>query len=186
MANIAEGYTQRVATIGGNLRRLRQGRGWNQGQLAERLGVGQPAVSRIERDVVARPEYELVLRYAKELGATMAQVLEGTGITYPVVSADTSDSAPTQHTKPSPKSYDETAKDAATSADSLGAHNSAHHDQAGGSPVDELRDQYLHLYGAMPAEMRKDFVTAVDQLYLKMRTRRRQEKTHPKRRRPAS
>jgi len=67
-------YTTRMDRIsfawqfGATVRRTRQHLGWNQRQLADRVGVSQPWVSRIERGTTGSLEFAVVDRLTDELG----------------------------------------------------------------------------------------------------------------------
>jgi transcriptional regulator with XRE-family HTH domain len=175
-----DGYTEDVASFGSNVQKLRKARGMTQGQLAEKLLVGQAAVSKIENEASARPDYDTVAKYAVALEASIADLLEDTGIRYPL--ALPLDRKPEHPDKSSPKKI---VKDRGKIADSSSAHNSAPHDQAGGSPVDDpLRDQLLRLYGAVPAELRSKFLEDVEDVFDDVRALRKGN-ISPKRRRPA-
>jgi len=54
--------------FGATVRRTRQHLGWNQRQLADRVGVSQPWVSRIERGTTGSLEFAVVDRLTDELG----------------------------------------------------------------------------------------------------------------------
>jgi transcriptional regulator with XRE-family HTH domain len=53
--------------IGGNVRRLRESRGWSQGQLAERLGISRITANRIERSLQL-PEADILYALADLFG----------------------------------------------------------------------------------------------------------------------
>ena len=57
-------------TIGERIQRLRTQRGLSQADLAERSGVGQSLLSRIERGSRPNPTADILRRLAKTLGCT--------------------------------------------------------------------------------------------------------------------
>jgi transcriptional regulator with XRE-family HTH domain len=62
---------QSTATIGALLRREREGRGWTLADLAERTGIPQPNLSRLERGL-ADVRLSTVIRVAQALGAEIS------------------------------------------------------------------------------------------------------------------
>lgn len=71
-----------VATFGENVRRLREERGFKQGVLAERLGVGQGQLSNWESDRFGLPETATVLKIAKALQCSVEELLQGVDPAY--------------------------------------------------------------------------------------------------------
>lgn len=65
---------QRLATIvGANIAALRKMKGWNQIDLAERLGIGADSLSRMERGLVA-PRFSRLELIANALGCSVAEL----------------------------------------------------------------------------------------------------------------
>ena len=62
---------QSTATVGALLRREREGRGWTLADLAERTGIPQPNLSRLERGL-ADVRLSTVLRVAQALGTEIS------------------------------------------------------------------------------------------------------------------
>lgn len=59
-------------SIGENVKRLREARGWSQEELARKIGITQAAVGKIERNEIARSKHLPAL--ARELGVTLHQI----------------------------------------------------------------------------------------------------------------
>ncbi len=66
-----------VATIGARIREARAAASLSQAELAQRVGVAQAAISRIERDETQDPGVLIVAGIAKALGLTLDQLVEG-------------------------------------------------------------------------------------------------------------
>ena len=66
-----------VATIGGRIRTARAAAHLSQADLAQRVGVAQAAISRIERDETQDPGVLIVAGIARALGLTLDQLVEG-------------------------------------------------------------------------------------------------------------
>ena len=62
-----------ASIVGANIAALRAARGWNQTQLAEKLGMGADSLSRMERGVVA-PRFARLELIAQILGCTVAEL----------------------------------------------------------------------------------------------------------------
>ena len=62
-----------ASIVGANIAALRAARGWNQTQLAEKLGMGADSLSRMERGVVA-PRFARLELFADILGCTVAEL----------------------------------------------------------------------------------------------------------------
>jgi transcriptional regulator with XRE-family HTH domain len=174
------------------VRRLREKRQWNQRALAHRAGVSMSSVQRIEdeadgatvtAEIAAKiaAAFDLTLHQLDDLARQASSIGVRSSVGERMPADRIAENDMTTHV-PEKK----TVKVESAPADLSGAHNSAPHAQAGGSPVDDLRDRLLHLYGGMPADMRADFVDRVYHLTLDMGDERRRDKSHPKRRRPAS
>ena len=71
-------------SVGENIRRIREARGLNQAQLADRVGIAQPWVCQIERGT-KNPSLQLGKLIAEVLGCTLDDLLAenpaGTGQT---------------------------------------------------------------------------------------------------------
>ena len=74
---LAESRTNRLAD-------LRRGARLTQEQLADRIGVDQPRVSRIERGDLARTEVGSLAAYAEAMGGTLELVVHIGGKAYPL------------------------------------------------------------------------------------------------------
>ncbi len=66
-----------VATIGARVRKARAAANLSQADLAQRVGVAQAAISRIEREQTQDPGVLIVAGIAKALGLTLDQLVEG-------------------------------------------------------------------------------------------------------------
>ncbi len=55
-------------TFGRNLRNLRTGKGWSQGELANKAGIGRVTITRLETGVETNPEARTVKALAEALG----------------------------------------------------------------------------------------------------------------------
>ncbi len=66
-----------VATIGARIRKARAAANLSQADLAQRVGVAQAAISRIERDETQDPGVLIVAGIAKALGLTLDELVEG-------------------------------------------------------------------------------------------------------------
>lgn len=64
-----------MATIGGNIKRLRLQAGWSQGQLASRIGKTRAAISQYESDVYA-PRMGVIEDLAAVFGVSKSSILE--------------------------------------------------------------------------------------------------------------
>ena len=69
---------------GNRLADLRRGARLTQEQLADRIGVDQPRVSRIERGDLARTEVGSLAAYAEAMGGTLELVVHIDGRAYPL------------------------------------------------------------------------------------------------------
>jgi transcriptional regulator with XRE-family HTH domain len=67
----------KVATIGARIHQARTAGGLSQAGLAQRVGVAQAAISRIERDETQDPGVLIVAGIAKALGVSLDQLVEG-------------------------------------------------------------------------------------------------------------
>jgi len=59
-----------VEQLGENVRRLRNERGWSQQELADKVGIIQPAISQIESGNI-RPRYTTLLALANALDVSL-------------------------------------------------------------------------------------------------------------------
>jgi transcriptional regulator with XRE-family HTH domain len=66
---------QEIVPIGDTVRRLRRDRGWTQAQLADKVGVTQSAISRLEKGETIDPGQELVARIAEAFTVPIAEVI---------------------------------------------------------------------------------------------------------------
>lgn len=67
-------------TFGSEVRRVREGRGWAQNALAERAGIPQPTLGRIESGKIPNPSLDIARRLAAALGASLDDLLGGVAI----------------------------------------------------------------------------------------------------------
>lgn len=74
-----------VGTFGENLRRLRKARGLKAKDIAERLGVTRPVVSKMENDRNGLPETPTLFRLAKAIPATIEDLLAGIDPAYDAI-----------------------------------------------------------------------------------------------------
>ena len=68
-------------SIGSNIKRLREAKGWSQEKLAEMLGVTFQAVSSWERDEY-RPEFDTFIRLTEVLGVPATSITEDKSVTF--------------------------------------------------------------------------------------------------------
>jgi transcriptional regulator with XRE-family HTH domain len=78
---IPRGYTPRVGTVGGNIRRIREKLGVSQVELADRLEMRQPAIWKLENQE-GLPEAGTLLKLAKALPCLVEELLEGVDSAY--------------------------------------------------------------------------------------------------------
>jgi transcriptional regulator with XRE-family HTH domain len=71
---IPSGYTQLMRTVGENIARLRAARGLSQVQLADRLGVRQPSIWRLEHSA-GLPNATMLLKVAKTLSCAIEDLM---------------------------------------------------------------------------------------------------------------
>jgi len=57
--------------IGRQIRKARDAKGWTQEELADRIGVKQPAIAHYEQGLYV-PKFKVMVRLAKELGMPLA------------------------------------------------------------------------------------------------------------------
>ena len=75
-------------TLGTTIKRLRQARGWTQGQLAMRSGVEQSHLSKIEREVHETVNARVLARIAMALQVSADELMEEAGWLPPSDRAD--------------------------------------------------------------------------------------------------
>jgi putative transcriptional regulator len=71
----------KIRKIGERIREARAAAGLSQADLAERAGVAQAAISRIERDETQDPGVLIVAGIAKALGTSLDELVEGHAVT---------------------------------------------------------------------------------------------------------
>ena len=62
-------------SLGERIRKAREQLGWSGNALAERSGIAQPSLNRIERDISEAPNVFVVAKIAKALGVTVDDLL---------------------------------------------------------------------------------------------------------------
>jgi len=70
---IPSGYTPGVRTVGGNITRLREARGWSQVDLADRLHMRQASASKLEK--AKNPKVKTLLKVANLFGCSVDELL---------------------------------------------------------------------------------------------------------------
>ena len=73
---IPRGYNPQVTTVGDNIKRVREGLGLSQVELADRMDVRQPAVWKLENQQ-GLPESGTLLKVAKTLSCSVEDLLRG-------------------------------------------------------------------------------------------------------------
>lgn len=75
-ANMHSDVRSGIAINGGRVRDLRIALGWSQAELADRVGVGQPTVAKIEGGLARFPRHDTVAGIAEALGVLEAELRE--------------------------------------------------------------------------------------------------------------
>ncbi len=73
---ISGGYTSAVRTVGKNIARIREARGWSQVDLADRLKMRQPSLWKMEHSK-AIPKGKTLLKLAASLECSVEELLRG-------------------------------------------------------------------------------------------------------------
>ncbi len=75
-----------VATLGNEVVRLRKQAGLSQEELSDRLGISRESLSKIERDITARPNHAILEGMERSIGLSVPRAYELMGLTHPAVS----------------------------------------------------------------------------------------------------
>jgi transcriptional regulator with XRE-family HTH domain len=65
-----------MATIGGNIKRLRTKQGLSQDDLARKAELKYSTLAKIEGDFVTKPGVQMIAKIAKALGVSMEELLK--------------------------------------------------------------------------------------------------------------